>query len=69
MRPDKIRGVMGKVTAMADSTLDGRLKAMADAKNPPAPEMEPEGMESQENEMELTPDEVAQLKAMLAQQE
>lgn len=68
MKPDKMRKAMGKVTALADSSLLDDLRAMHEAKQP-KPEPEPgEGGETEEAADSLTPDEVAKLKAMLAQE-
>lgn len=68
MRPG-FRKALGKVTSATDSVVDARLKEMAAAKAPPPePEMEgEEGMEA-EAEVELTPEELAKLKAMLAKE-
>lgn len=68
MRPG-FRKALGKVTSATDSVVDARLKEMAAAKAPPPePEMEgSEGMEA-EAEVELTPEEFAKLKAMLAKE-
>lgn len=68
MRPG-FRKALGKVTSATDSVVDARLKEMAAAKAPPPePEMEgSEGMEA-EAEVDLTPEELAKLKAMLAKE-
>lgn len=54
---------LGRITEMTDSVVDDELRAMAAAKTPPVESSEGE-MEEPEAD-ELTPDEVAQLRAML----
>ena len=54
---------MGRITEMTDSVVDDELRQMAAAKAPPPVASEGE-MEEPEPD-ELTPDEVAQLRAML----
>ena len=69
MRPG-FRKALGKVTSATDSEVDARLKEMAAAKAPPPePEMEGEdaGMEA-EAEVDLTPEELLKLKAMLSKE-
>jgi len=60
---------LGKVTSLTDSVMDERLKEMAAAKQPPPEEM-PEGGEGMEaeSEMELTPEELVKLKALLSKE-
>ena len=54
---------MGRITEMTDSVVDDELRQMAAAKAPPP--VAPEGDMEESEPDELTPDEVAQLRAML----
>lgn len=68
MRPG-FQKALGKVTSLTDSVMDDRLREMAAAKQPPpddtAAHESGEGMEA-EAEVELTPEELLKLKALLS---
>lgn len=55
---------LGRVQSLTDSAMDGELEEMAKAKMPP----ESEGVEQQEGvQLDLTPEELEKLKAMLSE--
>lgn len=65
---ERFRRAMGDVTDLTDSVVDDELKTMAAAKRPaPKVEVEVESNGEEEGD-ELTPDELARLRELLAKQ-
>lgn len=68
MNPKLLKKALGDITNLADSGLESRLGEMAAAKKPKV-ELEMEDEENSESGTELTEDEVAKLRELLASME
>lgn len=61
MKPEHVKKALGEMVGLADSTMDGKLKALA-----PKPAVEMEEGESVEENDDLTPEELAKVRELLA---